>query len=69
MLTCSCSLGNPISDLLGMRKLLEGAALIIKGSEAVLSTGALKGFFLTMYNQENGSAAGSLGDSQSEPEQ
>lgn len=44
---------NPITDLLGLRKLLEGIALIITQSEVVLSNGVLKDFFLPLYQPKN----------------
>ncbi|KAK6580355.1 hypothetical protein PZA11_007377 [Diplocarpon coronariae] len=36
---------NPISDLLGIRKLMEGVSIITRQSEVVLSNGVLKEFF------------------------
>ncbi|KAK0127437.1 hypothetical protein ONS96_006976 [Cadophora gregata f. sp. sojae] len=41
---------NPLADLLGLRKLLEGMEAVISQSEVVLRNGALKDFFLPMLD-------------------
>lgn len=43
---------NPLADLLGLRKLLEGMELVITQSEAVLRNGVLKDFFLPVLDPE-----------------
>ncbi|KAI9047927.1 hypothetical protein LZ554_007729 [Drepanopeziza brunnea f. sp. 'monogermtubi'] len=45
---------DPITDILGIRKLLEGVTVILQQSEATLSTGVLKDFFLPMYAEFGG---------------
>ncbi|KAJ5039058.1 uncharacterized protein L3040_006729 [Drepanopeziza brunnea f. sp. 'multigermtubi'] len=48
---------DPIADILGIRKLLEGVTVILQQSEATLSTGVLKDFFLPMYAEFGGLVA------------
>lgn len=43
---------NPLADLLGLRKLLEGMELVIQQSEVVLRNGVLKDFFLPMFDPD-----------------
>ncbi|PVH82496.1 hypothetical protein DL98DRAFT_570457 [Cadophora sp. DSE1049] len=43
---------NPLADLLGLRKLLEGMELVINQSEVVLRNGVLKDFFLPVFDPE-----------------